>query len=248
MQFLAKFLKTNMAKIQNRVTDISLLEKKIGITFTDQDLFTHALVHRSYLNEHKDFRFTSNEKLEFLGDSVLSLVTSVYLYTKYTEYQEGDYTDMKAAIVNTTSLYEAAKGIHLGEYVYLSKGEQDNNGRDNTSILADAFEALIGVIYLQFGFDTAAEFIRKFLFDGNLDRIVEEKLYLPAKNILQEHYQEKFKKLPVYEILHEDGPEHDKTYEIGVYDGKNLLARGEGKSKKQAEESAARKALQELGI
>lgn len=238
----------NMRKQLNQVTDLTVLEKTIGITFTDQDLFTHALVHRSFLNEHKDFRFTSNEKLEFLGDSVLSLVTSVYLYTTYTDYQEGDYTDMKASIVNTTSLYEAAKRIKLGDFIYLSKGEQDNNGRDNVSILADAFEALIGVIYLQFGFDTSYEFIKKFLFEGNLDRIVQGKLYLPAKNTLQEYYQEKFKKLPMYEVINEDGPEHDKIYEIGVYDGKNLLARGQGKSKKQAEESAARKALQELGI
>ncbi len=237
-----------MVNSQNQVIDHSVLEERIGITFTDKDLLIHAFVHRSYLNEHKDFRFTSNEKLEFLGDSVLSLVTSVHLYTTYPDYQEGDYTDMKAAIVNTTSLYEAAKRIRLGDYIYLSKGEQDNNGRDSVSILADAFEALIGVIYLQFGFEKSAEFIKKFLFDGTLDRIVEGKLYLPAKNILQEHYQEKFKRLPLYEVIHEDGPEHDKIYEVGVYDEKNLIARGQGKSKKQAEESAARKALQELGI
>lgn len=238
----------NMVKSQNQITELSVLEDRIGIKFVDKDLLIHAFVHRSYLNEHKDFRFTSNEKLEFLGDSVLSLVTSVYLYTTYPDYQEGDYTDMKASIVNTTSLYEAAKRIKLGDYIYLSKGEQDNNGRDSVSILADSFEALIGVIYLQFGFDTSADFIKKFLFDGTLDRIVEEKLYLPAKNILQEHYQEKFKKLPLYEVINEEGPEHDKVYEVGVYDEKNLLARGQGKSKKQAEESAARKALQELGI
>lgn len=237
-----------MTQQSKKAEDISLLEKTIGITFKDRDLIQNAVVHRSYHNENKDFHLPSNEKLEFLGDSVLSLITSIHLYTKYPEYQEGDYTDIKASIVNTTSLYIAAKKLELGNYLYLSKGEQDNNGRDNVSILADCFEALIGVIYLEFGFQKAYDFVVKYLFSDTLDRIVTQKLYLPAKNILQEYYQEKFKKLPMYRIMAEKGPEHDKSYEVGVYDENTLLATGDGKSKKQAEESAARKALQALGI
>lgn len=228
--------------------DQSILEKAIQVSFADKELLTRALVHRSYHNEHKSFKLPSNEKLEFLGDSVLSLVTTVHLYKEYPEYHEGDYTDIKAAIVNTHSLYEAAKALDLGSYLYLSKGEQDNNGRDNVSILADAFEALIAVIYLAHGFDGAYEFVKNFLFKDTLHRIITQKLYLPAKNILQEHYQERFKRLPEYKVLDETGPEHDKVYQSGVYDGTTLLATGTGKSKKQAEESAAHEALHKLGI
>lgn len=207
-----------------------------------------ALVHRSYHNENKHFQLPSNEKLEFLGDSVLSLVTSVHLYTQYPEYNEGDYTDMKAAIVNTKSLYEASKQLDLGAFLYLSKGEQENNGRENMSILADAFEALLGAIYLEFGYDVAYTFVKDFLFKDVLDSIIKNKLYLPAKNLLQEYYQEHFKRLPEYIVIDETGPEHDKVYQSGVYDGDKLLATGTGKSKKQAEESAAYEALHKLGI
>lgn len=235
-------------QMQTNIKGQNELEQTIGITFQDQLLLKNALVHRSYHNENKDFDIPSNEKLEFLGDSVLSLVTSVHLYTQYPAYNEGDYTDMKAAIVNTHSLYDAAQAINLGSFLYLSKGEQDNNGRDNMSILADAFEALIGAVYLQYGFDRAYSFVKDFLFRDILDSIIQNKLYLPAKNILQEYYQERFKRLPEYKVLDETGPEHDKVYQSGVYDENTLLATGTGKSKKQAEENAAREALHKLGI
>jgi ribonuclease-3 len=170
------------------------------------------------------------------------------LYKTYPEYKEGDYTDIKAAIVNTNSLYEAAKLLGLGEYLYLSKGEQENKGRDNVSILADCFEALIGTIYLEHGFDTSYNFINTYLFRDVLDNIVKKRLYLPAKNILQEYYQDKFKKLPSYKVLSETGPEHNKVYVVGVFDNDKKLGDGSGKSKKQGEEEAARSALQKLGI
>jgi len=232
-------------RITKKLEDLLL---KIGISFNDMELLETAFVHRSYHNENRDFTLPSNEKLEFLGDSVLSLVTSIHLYKTYTDYKEGDYTDIKAAIVNTTSLYEAAKGLGLGEYLYLSKGEQDNNGRENISILADCFEALIGAIYLEHDFETAYTFINTFLFEDVLDNIVTQRLYLPAKNILQEHYQEKYKKLPTYKVLSETGPEHSKVYSVGVFDNDTQLGQGGGKSKKQGEEEAARSALQKLGI
>lgn len=224
------------------------LEEIINIHFSDQKLLKNALVHRSYHNENKDFELPSNEKLEFLGDSVLSLITSAHLYKEYPEYHEGDYTDIKAAIVNTRSLAEASRKIGIGDFLYLSKGEQENDGRNNISILADAFEAILGAIYLEHGYDTSYRFVQNFLFLDTLDNIVTNKLYLPAKNILQEYYQEKFKKLPTYKVIDETGPEHDKVYQSGVYDDTKLLATGTGKSKKQAEESAAREALHKLGI
>lgn len=224
------------------------VEKKIGISFSDKVLLTNAFVHRSYHNENPTFEIPSNEKLEFLGDSVLSLVTSVYLFKNYPDYKEGDYTDMKAAIVNTASLYAASQDLGLGKYLFLSKGEEENDGRQNKSILADCFEALLGVIYLEKGFETAYSFVETYLFRDTLDNIISKKLYMPAKNVLQEYYQDKFKKLPEYRIEGESGPEHDKKYYVGVYDGNNKLGTGEGKSKKEAEENAAREALQKLGI
>ncbi len=236
-------------KLNTRITEnLKKLAKKLELDFKDLESLETAFVHRSYHNEHRDFPLTSNEKLEFLGDSVLSLATSIHLYKKYPEYQEGDYTDIKAAIVNTQSLYEAAKALELGEFLYLSKGEQENKGRDNTSILADCFEAVIGAIYLEHGFKASQTFIDDYLFKDVLDNIVKKRLYLPAKNILQEHYQEKFKKLPLYRVIEESGPEHNKIYAVGAYDSDRLLGQGKGKSKKQAEEDAARDALQKLGI
>jgi len=233
-------------KLMSKTLDTSVLEEKIKIVFKDKQLLQTAFVHRSYLNEHAGFPLPSNEKLEFLGDSVLSLITSEHLYRNYPDHQEGDYTDIKAAVVNTASLYAAAKELNLGKYLHLSKGEQENNGRENVSILADCFEALLGAIYLEKGFKTSYTFVTTFLFKDTLDTIIRKKLYLPAKNVLQEYYQDRYKKLPRYQVLNESGPEHNKQYEIGVYDDEKLLAKGQGKSKKLAEEEAARKALQKL--
>lgn len=230
------------------MTPLNKLEKQIGTSFQNTALLENAFVHRSYLNEDRDFRMGSNEKLEFLGDSVLSLITSLYLYKKYPKLSEGDYTDIKAAIVKTESLYEAAKKLSLGQYLYLSKGEDENGGRINMSILADCFEALIGAIYLDAGFDEANKFIGAFLFQDRLDTIIAEKLYLSAKNRLQEYWQERYKTLPIYQMVRESGPEHHKQYVIGVYFKEALLGEGKGGSKKHAEEQAAQDALLKLGI
>lgn len=238
----------SLSKISKRSQNLAGLQDKINIHFHNEDHLKNAFVHRSYLNEHKNFPLSSNEKLEFLGDSVLSLITSDHLYKNYPTYQEGDYTDMKAAIVNTQSLYEASDRLGLGDFLYLSRGEEDNDGRHNISILADCFEALLGAIYLEFGYETSRSFVLEHLFRNTLDEIIKKKLYMPAKNVLQEYYQDKFKRLPRYEVLEEDGPEHDKVYVVGVFDEQNLLAKGTGKAKKQAEESAAQLALQHLDI
>jgi ribonuclease-3 len=229
-------------------TDLAELQKKINVIFHKEELLQNAFVHRSYLNENKTFPLPSNEKLEFLGDSVLSLVTSIYLYKNYPSLHEGDYTDIKASIVKTESLYEAAKNLSLGSYLYLSKGEDSNNGRESISILADCFEAVIAVIFLDHDFDTAYTFISDFLFTDKLDYIIKNRLYLSAKNKLQELIQNKYRKLPIYQVITQEGPEHNKRYHVGVYFDNKLIGEGKGKSKKIAEEMAAAESLQKMKI
>jgi len=224
------------------------LENVIGIQFKNKELLKNALVHRSYLNENKTLALSSNEKLEFLGDSVLALITSIYLYQKYPQLHEGEYTNIKAAIVKTESLYQAAQKLQLGQYLYLSKGEEKNNGRDNQSILADCLEALIAAIFLDQGFKSTWRFVLKFVFGKKLDIIVNNRLYSSAKNKLQEYLQSRYKKLPEYKIINQYGPEHKKKYEIGVFFNKKGIGYGRGKSKKQAEEKAALIALQKMKI
>ena len=224
------------------------LEKKKAIKFKNKSLLQTAFVHRSYLNENKNFELPSNEKLEFLGDSVLSLITSIYLYTNYPKLSEGHYTDIKASIVKTESLYQAAAKLNLGKYLYLSKGEQDNNGSNNSSILADAFEALVAVIFLDQNFDTAYNFVCSYLFADKLDKTISNNLYLSSKNKLQEYLQDKFKKLPIYKVMEQKGPEHNKVYNVGVFFDEKLIATGVGHSKKQAQDNAATAALQKMQI
>ena len=224
----------------------SQLEKQIGITIKDKKLLENVFVHRSYLNEVHDFDLPSNEKLEFLGDSVLSLSTSIYLYHNYSDLQEGDYTDIKASIVRTESLAQVARELSLGQYLYLSKGEEKGEGRDKTNILADLFEALIAGIFIDKGFDSAYDFIVKYLFSELLDEIIKKKLYLSPKSRLQEISQAEFKELPTYKLTAADGPEHKKTFTVDVFLKNIKRGSGAGKSKKQAEELAAQNALDNL--
>ena len=222
---------------------LDILQKKIGITFKTIILLENVFVHRSYLNENKTFTLPSNEKLEFLGDSVLSLVTSIHLYNEYSHLQEGDYTDIKASIVRTESLAEAATTLDLGSYLLLSHGEQKGNGRNKTNLLADTFEALIAAIFIEFGFDTASAFIHTYLFDNRLDTIITNKLYLSPKSRLQERTQAKHKELPQYELVESTGPEHDKKFTVAALVNNKRVGEGQGSSKKQAEEQAAQNAL-----
>ncbi|PIY68588.1 ribonuclease III [Candidatus Roizmanbacteria bacterium CG_4_10_14_0_8_um_filter_39_9] len=226
--------------------NLSLLEKSIGIDFKDKKLLENIFIHRSYLNEHKTFYLPSNEKLEFLGDSVLSLVTSIYLYKHFPELNEGIYTDVKASVVRTESLAEVAKRLHLGQMVYLSKGEEQNSGKNNKNILADCFESLIGGIFIDHGFDSAYAFIEKWLFHEKLSYIVRNKLYLSPKSRLQEYLQAKYRVLPIYTLLKEIGPEHKKSFTVAVFHDKDCLGEGLGNSKKEAEEAAAKNALEKI--
>lgn len=229
-----------------KTTDFSPLFNQISIVIDDASLIQNVFVHRSYLNEHRTYPLPSNEKLEFLGDSVLSLITSIYLYKNYPALAEGEYTDIKASVVRMESLAAAATTLGLGSYLLLSKGEEANKGRTNTNILADCFEALIGAIFLNKGFETAYSFVQKYLFEEKLDEIVRTKAYLSPKSHLQEIAQEQFKVLPVYQIQKEEGPEHNKLFEVSVRILNELYGVGTGKSKKQAEEQAARFALEKL--
>lgn len=226
--------------------ELSKLEKAIEVTFKNKQLLENVFVHRSYLNEHRDFEFPSNEKLEFLGDSVLSLVTSVYLYDTYPKFAEGEYTDIKSAIVRTESLAEAARKLGLGEYMYLSRGEDKSGGRNNKNILADAFEALIAAIFIDQGYVKAQGFIKKFLFNKTLHMLIKKKNYVSAKTQLQEYAQIKYKTTPLYKVMSEEGPEHKRVFTVGVYLQGKLAAKGTGTSKKQAEEAAAHVGLAEL--
>lgn len=222
------------------------LENQIKIKFKDLNLLKNVFVHRSYLNENKDFFLSSNERLEFLGDSVLSLITSVYLFKNFPNLKEGDYTEIKSAIVKTESLAEAAKKINLGKYLLLSKGEEKENGRENQNILADCFEALIAAIFLDQNFETAYDFVKNFLFNKKIEFIIKNKLYLSNKTRLQIFLQAKYKKLPQYILLESYGPEHKKIFKVAVFFNGKKLAVSEGRSKKQAEEKAAGLALKKL--
>lgn len=225
---------------------LSDLEKKLSITFKNKELLENVMVHRSFLNEHKDFHLQSNEKLEFLGDSVLSLITSIYLYKQFPDLEEGDYTDIKAAIVRTESLAEVGEKLDLGAYLYLSKGEEKGQGRENMNLLADCFEALVAAIFIDHGFDKAYDFVLKYLFKNTLENIVKKKLYLSPKSRLQEYMQAKYKSLPLYTVLEEKGPEHKKMFKVQVSNKDKVLAVGTGTSKKMAEEQAAKNALEKV--
>ena len=225
---------------------LTKLEKKIHISFKDKKLLENVFIHRSYLNEHKDRLLVSNEKLEFLGDSVLSLITSVYLYNHFPDLDEGVSTDIKSSIVRTESLAAAASTLDLGEYLLLSRGEEIGGGKTNSHILADSFEALIAAVFLDQGFDKAYNFVISFLFQNRLAEIIANNSYESPKSKLQELMQRKYRKIPTYKVLKEEGPEHKRIFTVGVFFENKKLAIASGKSKKEAEELAARLALENM--
>src|SRR3989338_2660112 len=221
--------------------DISKLEEKIGVEFKNKDLLLQALTHRSYLNENPSWRLDHNERLEFLGDAVLELVVTEHLYSNYPN-PEGELTNWRAAIVNAVILSDITKAFDLNEFMLLSRGEAKDTGRARQYILANAIEALIGAIYLDQGYDKAAEFIKRFIL-SELPRIIEQRLYRDAKNLFQEKAQEKVNIKPNYEVLDEWGPDHARNFKVGVYLGKELVAEGEGPSKQEAQQKAAEAGL-----
>ncbi len=223
--------------------DFSQLEKKLGISFNNKELLTKAFVHRSYLNENPDFNISHNERLEFLGDAVLEHIVTDYLFLKYPEKTEGELTNLRAALVNANMLSFMAKGLGFNDYLLLSTGEIKDNGKARYYILANTFEAFIGSLYLDQGLEICKDFIKKSLIK-ELPRIISEGLFKDSKSILQEKAQEKIGVTPSYSVLKEWGPDHEKTFIVGVYLNDKLVAEGEGSSKQEAESEAARKALE----
>lgn len=214
-------------------------------TFTNQNLIITALTHRSALNENLSSATQSNERLEYLGDAVLELATTNFLFNKFPKEPEGTLTAYRSALVKTTTLAEVAKELSLGEKLYMSKGEENGGGRENIGLLANTVEAVIGAIYLDQGFDKVVEFLNAHLF-VKFQQIFDQKLYKDAKSLLQEEVQAKGLETPAYQVIEEKGPDHDKIFTIDVLiSGKNI-ARGQGKSKQLAQQAAATKALEIL--
>ena len=223
--------------------DFSEFEARIGVTFSDSGLLKTAFTHRSYVNENRAEVKEHNERLEFLGDAVLELVVTDFLFHKYLDRPEGELTAFRASLVNTQSISAAATALGMNDFLLLSRGEAKDTGRARQYILANAFEALIGAVYLDQGYDAAHELIKKSLF-GKIDNIVEQRLWQDAKSYFQEKAQEHHSVTPSYELVDEVGPDHDKKFISAVHIGEESVAQGEGRSKQEAEQAAARKALE----
>lgn len=221
-------------------------EEAAGVSFNDLELLRQAFTHRSYLNEHRGESSGHNERLEFLGDAVLELVSTHFLYTKFPDKHEGELTAYRASLVNAVTCAEVAAELGMNDYLLLSRGEAKDTGRARGVLLANAFEALIGAIYMDQGYDAARDFIAAHLLP-KIDDIIKNRLWQDAKSTLQEKSQESQGVTPSYSVLEETGPDHDKQFIVGVYLAEKLIAKGSGKSKQEAEQSAARAAIEEKG-
>lgn len=217
---------------------------KLGLTFGDLGLFEEALTHRSYLNEHKTAA-AHNERLEFLGDAVLELSATEFLFKKFPNKPEGDLTAYRAALVNTNSLAETGDLLGLNDMLLLSKGEKRDMGRARQIILANAFEAVLGALYLDQGYDAVDAFLHQHLFT-KMDAILEKRAYQDAKSRFQEIAQERHGITPSYKTISEEGPDHDRDFTVGVYLGEKEIARGVGKSKQEAEQAAAHAGIDKI--
>lgn len=227
---------------------IENLAKKIGVSFQDISLLRAACTHRSYLNENRGADLEHNERLEFLGDAVLELVVTSFLFRKYKKKAEGELTAFRSAIVNTVSLTKVANHIGLDDFMLLSRGEAKDTGRARSIILANAVEAIIGAIYMDHGYNAAANFISEQILEViDIEEIVKKKTWIDAKSKFQERAQEKAGVTPSYKTLKEMGPDHEKQFTLGVFLGDVQIATGTGLSKQEAEQKAAEKALEIKG-
>lgn len=218
------------------------IEKIIGVRFKSEDLIKTACTHRSYLNEHRSTVKEHNERLEFLGDAVLELCVTDFLYKSFPDKPEGELTSWRAALVKTESLAELADELNIGQFLLMSRGEAKSGGRTRIALLANMVEAIIGAIYLDLGYDEANRFIERNI-NAKLESILKAGLHIDAKSHFQEVAQEREGTTPHYEVVSESGPDHDKTFEIAVYLGKKLWGKGKGNSKQTAQQSAATNAL-----
>ena len=222
--------------------NFSDFEKKTKIVFKDKGLLQQAFVHRSYINENPGAGLSHNERLEFLGDAVLELIVTDYLYRKYPSYNEGELTAVRSALVNAVIISEAATECGMNDFLLLSKGEAKDLGKARSYILANTFEAYVGAVYLDQGYDSAKEFVTKCLLHKT-EEIVNKKLWRDAKSLVQEKAQEYALVTPSYKVISESGPDHDKHFTVGILFGLSQVAEGKGKSKQEAEQSAALAAL-----
>lgn len=224
--------------------DFSQFEQKLNLNFKNKDLLREAFTHRSYINESKRSELTHNERLEFLGDAVLELVVTDYLFEKYPDRTEGDLTSYRSALVNAVTLGEVARTLGMNDYLLLSKGEAKDTGKARQIILANTFEAIVGALYLDQKYEGAEVFIKQQLLPLT-EEIVEKELWKDAKSFLQEKAQEEMGVTPTYKVLREAGPDHDKKFVVAVLLGDELVAEAQGKSKQEAEQGAAAAALKE---
>ena len=227
--------------------DFNKIEKILELEFNNLDLFKRALTHRSFLNENKKWgEIGHNERLEFLGDSILGLIVAEYLFKEYSELREGDLTALRAALINSDSLLEVADRLNLNKYLLVSKGEKNELEKSHPYFLANAVEAIIGAIYLDKGFDEAKKFVTKHIL-SKAENIFKTESYKDPKSLFQEKSQENLNITPIYKILKSWGPDHLKQFQVGVYFKKELVAEGDGHSKQEAEVNAAKKALSKKG-
>lgn len=222
--------------------DFSQFEKTAGVIFKDKNLLRQAFVHRSYINENKDAGFEHNERLEFLGDAVLELVITDFLYRKYPDKTEGDMTSYRSALVNATTCAAVATKLGMNDFLILSKGESKDTGRARQYILANTLEALIGALYIDQGYDTAKDFISRNI-APLIDEVLAEGTWIDSKSLFQEKAQDILGVTPQYKTVKEVGPDHDKRFTVGVFLNDKMVATGEGKSKQDAEQEAAKKGL-----
>ena len=220
--------------------------KDFVIKMTNKNLLKQAFIHRSYLNENPKVGIHHNERLEFLGDAVLELITTNYLYKNYPDKNEGDLTSYRAALVNAVTLSMVSEKLGMNDFLLLSKGESKDTGKARQDILANTFESFLGALYLDQGYEKSNDFVEEFLFP-EMKEILEKGSWRDAKSVFQEKAQEHFGITPVYRVLSESGPDHDKRFTVGVFLSKDLIVDGSGKSKQEAEQKAAEGALKKKG-
>lgn len=226
--------------------DFSIFENRVGVKFSDKNLLTQAFTHRSYVNENSRLAHGHNERLEFLGDAVLELITTDFLYNNYPNQNEGELTAYRSALVNANIIAEVANELEMNDFLLLSKGEAKDTGKARTYILANTYEAFLGALYLDQGYEISRKFVTETLIP-KISYIIKKKLYRDGKSLVQEKAQEIIGFTPSYRVISSTGPDHDKQFVIGIYFGDDLVATGKGKSKQEAEQSAAREALEVKG-
>jgi len=230
----------------NQNQNLKILEDRIGINFENKDILKEALTHRSYLNEAKNRNLNSNERLEFLGDSILSFVVSFWIFKEFKKYPEGKLTNLRSNLVKTSALARVASKFELGNYLFMSRGEQEAQGQKNPTLNANAMESLIGAIFIDQGIEQTEQFIKK-NFTKMLKKLIASGKFKDYKSLLQEKIQAQSSQSPLYKTIKEEGPEHNKIFTINVvYRDGEIIASGNGKSKQKAEQEAAKLALEKL--